>query len=161
MTASPQTGPAVPRATASVALRRALDQHLELRQLLAAGLRHVGAAVAGDRSAQGALRLLVGLTRRTFVKHLADEEALLMPILEDDLPVGPWRAKMLHEEHARQLAEIDSLCACKNGGDASEVASRFCTLAAALLQDIEHEERDLLTPDVIRDDGVVIDQCGG
>ena len=34
-------------------------------------------------------------------------------------------------------------------------------LGTALLDDITHEERELLTPEIIRDDGIVVDQCGG
>jgi hypothetical protein len=149
------------RVPASVALRRVLDQHAELRALLEAGLEQVCLVLAGSVAASGSLRSLMGLTPRTFVQHLAYEEALILPILADDLPVGPLRMERILEEHARQVAEVEALCAWQEGADPTGLATRFGALAQALLADIEHEERDVLTPDVIRDDAVVIDQFGG
>jgi hypothetical protein len=148
------------RPSAESARRKVLDQHLELRRLLRAGLTHVhGASV--DRPSPAALRELVGLVRGIFVQHLADEEALIVPFLEDDLPLGPLRVAALRDEHARQRAELEALCAWPVGDDAGQLATRFGDLAAELIADIEHEERDLLTPEVIRDDCIVVDQFGG
>jgi hypothetical protein len=146
---------------ADTARRLVLDQHLELKRLLTMGLIQVrGAAVQADSSHES-IRALVGLIRDVFVKHLADEEALIVPILEDDLPAGPWRVAELREEHGRQRTELDALCTWPEEGSDLELALRFDGLAKLLLDDIAHEERELLIPDVIRDDHVVIDQFGG
>jgi len=67
----------------------------------------------------------------------------------------------LREEHARQRAELETLCAWPDNGSDQDLAARFGRLAAALLEGIAHEEQEVLIPDVIRDDCVVIDQCGG
>jgi len=158
-------GPEPARLPADAARRRVLEQHVGLRQLLAAGLDRVRAALAGQQSDHVPLHILIGVTHQLFVEHLADEEALLIPILEDDLPIGPRHVERLREEHARQRAELRSLCARRDDeddeGDANDLADSFGRLARTLLADMEHEERELLTPDVLRDDGVVIDQCGG
>ena len=53
------------------------------------------------------------------------------------------------------------MCAWPEDRSDLELATRFGRLAAALLEDITHEEREVLTADVIRDDGVAIDQSGG
>jgi hypothetical protein len=154
-------GTAPARVPASVALSRVLRQHVELRALLEAGLEQVRLVLAGELAALRPLRSLMALTQSTFVEHLAYEEAVILPILADDLPVGPLRMERILEEHARQIAELRALCAWRDGDDPTSLAKGFGDLARALLADIEHEERDVLTPDVIRDDAVVIDQCGG
>ena len=60
------------------------------------------------------------MIRDVFVRHIADEEALIVPILEVDLPVGPIRVEALHEKHDRQRGGLETLCAWpEEGGDAS------------------------------------------
>lgn len=149
------------RPPAEVARRRVLAQHLELRQLLRAGLDHVRAILAGEHAAHLPLRLLVAVIFGEFVRHLADEEALIVPFLEDDLPLGPLRRAHLEEEHQAQRTELAALCAWPEREDEIGLARSFRELAVALLDDIEREDRELLIPEVIRDDGIVVDQCGG
>jgi hypothetical protein len=145
--------------TAEVARRLVLEQHIGLRRLLMMALAQIGEE---DQAPQHEpLRALVCEIQSVFVQHLADEEALIVPILEDDLPLGPVRAEALRNEHTRQRTELAALCAWPDDGSDRELAARFGLLAAALLGDIDHEERELLTADVIRDDGIVIDQFGG
>ena len=148
------------RQSAGTARRLVLEQHLELRRMLSMGLVQARQSAAAD-GAQEPLRGLVGLIRDVFVQHLADEEALIVPILEDDLPVGPLRVQALREEHDRQRSELETLCAWPDEGSDLELAARFETLATTLLGDIAHEERELLIPEVIRDDHVVVNQLGG
>ena len=137
-----------------------LEQHHQLREMLWMGLAQTGQSAPGD-GGQEPLRELVALIRDVFVRHLADEEALIVPILEADLPVGPLRVEALREEHDRQRGELETLCGWPEEASDLELAARFETLATALLGDITHEERELLIPEVIRDDHVVINQVGG
>jgi len=164
MSATSTTEVSRSRTPASVALRRIRDQHVELRRLLGAGLKRAGAVLAGDEFAHLALRVLVAATHQAFLGHLAEEEALLLPILDDDLPLGPLRAQRLRHEHAHQREEIAALfalCQREAAGEAAALAVRFRELARAIFADMEHEELTLLTPEVIRDDGVVVDQDAG
>jgi hypothetical protein len=149
------------RPSAETALRRILRQHVEIRQLLQACLEHVDAALDGRMASHFSLRLLVGITHAEFLRHLAAEEALLIPILEDDLPLGPRRAALLKEEHARQRDEFEDLRRSWDDDGLVRRAEKLRALSRALLDDIEHEERELLVGDVIRDDGVVVDQSDG
>ena len=116
------------------------DQHRELRRHLAAGI----VAVERQPTAGERLRALLGTLRDAFAKHQSDEEALVMPILERDLPVGPLRASQLREEHARQCAQLEALCAREQETDDADLARRFDRLSRTLLHDIAHEERLLL-----------------
>jgi hypothetical protein len=149
------------RLSAEVARRRILNQHVGLRRLLKASLEAVRAALDGEGPGRAAFGVLVSATYLEFVRHLAEEEALLLPILEEDLPLGPQRAEALRDEHARQRAELDALRASRTTEDFDARAARFCSLVSALLVDMDHEEAELLTRDAIRDDGVVVDQCSG
>jgi len=147
---------------AARARRLVLDQHVDLRRLLKMGLAEAHAAGKSQTLPHEILRSLVDMVRDVFVQHLADEEALILPVLNDDLPLGPLRAKRLLEEHADQRSELDALCAWPpEQSNDLEFALRFEAMANTLLQDIAHEERHLLTPEIIRDDGVVVDQSAG
>ena len=154
-------GAASDRMPAEAARRRILNQHIELRRLLTASLEAVRAALNGDASGRTAFGVLVSATYLEFTRHLAEEEALLLPILEDDLPLGPQRAEALRVEHTRQRAELNALRASGTTDEFDARAARFCTLISALLADMDEEEAELLTRDAIRDDGVVVDQCSG
>lgn len=135
------------RRPAETARRLVLEQHHRLRRMLRMGLAQARQSAAGD-GGQEPLRDLVGLIRDVFVRHLADEEALIVPILEVDLPVGPLRVEALHEEHDRQRRGLETLCAWPEEGDDLELAARFEALARTLLEDIDHEEREFLIPEV-------------
>ena len=144
-------------------IRRTIrDQHAKLRGLIEMGLAHSHvAAGTGDAIGHEALRALVSTIRDVFVQHLADEEALILPLFADDLPLGPLRAKRLREEHGAQRAELDALCAWPDEAGDPELALSFAALGIALLEDIAEEERELLTPEIVRDDCIVVDQLGG
>ena len=149
------------RLPAASARQRILAQHTELRRLLAMSVVQSMGIVQDHPAQHESLRSLVTFIRAVFVQHLAEEEAVILPILDDDLPLGPARAELLRTEHASQRAQLDGLCAWPEDGDEEELARRFDGLARQLLRDIAHEERELLVPDVLRDDHIVIDQCGG
>jgi hypothetical protein len=138
------------RRPAETARRLVLEQHHQLGRMLRMGLAQARQSAAVD-GGQEPLRDLVGLVRDVFVRHLADEEALIVPILEVDLPAGPPRVEALRQEHDRQRSELETLCAWPEDGSDLELAARFETLARTLLGDIAHEERELLSPDVLRD----------
>lgn len=138
-----------------------LEQHRELRRLLLLGVAQVGEWAQEHNAPHESLRSLIGVVHDVFIQHLADEESLILPILDRDVPLGPQRATALHEEHERQRAELRALAAWPEDGDDDELALRFEQLGKELLADIAHEETELLVPSVIRDDQIVVDQSGG
>ena len=139
------------RRPAETVRRLVLEQHHHLRRMLTMGLAQARQSAPGD-GGQEPLRDLVALIRDVFVRHLADEEALIVPILELDRPAGPLRVQALREEHDRQRSELDTLCAWPEEGSDLELAARLESLARTLLADITHEEQELLVPEVVRDD---------
>jgi hypothetical protein len=94
--------------------------------------------------------------------HLTFEESVLLPILHDDLPLGPQRAERLRDEHARQRATLVTLHdEARAYPELELLAAKLAFLTEWLLADMAEEEKSLLVPDVVRDDVVVADQsCG-
>jgi hypothetical protein len=87
---------------------------------------------------------------------------VLLPLLRDDLPVGPQRADQLEDEHKRQRGVLAAIH--QEAGAHPELptlAAKLAFLTTWLLADMEEEERCILNPDVVRDDVVAVDQsCG-
>lgn len=130
---------------------RVLEQHVELRRLILEGLELMQAALRGDIGAIAPFRALIETTSGLLTQHLADEEALLIPILEDDCPLGPLQADQLRADHQHQLEDMRILCNWSPERAIGELAARFQDLAEELLGDIETEDRELLAPTFGRD----------
>jgi len=128
-------------ATARAAQRLILEQHTELRRLLAFALIETCLPLRGQPSAPTTLRFLVARIRTAFIEHLGDEEAALPLLLDGD--TLPRRAQILREEHARQRRALDEVHALSQTESAAVFAERFDALARTLLIDIAEEEREL------------------
>jgi hypothetical protein len=150
------------RVDAGQATRGILWQHRRIRSLLERSRAVADAALDGEAPAADAVASAIGDIRATLDVHLAYEESVLLPLLRDDLPIGPQRAERLLDEHVRQRAMLAAL----HGEAAAHpelptLAVKLAFLASWLLADMVEEENSLLVPDVIRDDIVVIDQSSG
>jgi polyisoprenoid-binding protein YceI len=160
----PETHPGLPEVAsggAANARARILAQHATIRTLLWAASSIASGALEGRTRAASLLPRYVFELRTTLQEHLACEETLVLPLLENDLPLGPARAAKMREEHARQRAELDALAASCGHAELRPVADSLRRLVTNLLIDMEQEEAHLLTPDVVRDDAVVVDQASG
>ena len=139
-----------------------LGQHVRIRALLTRAHTVAEAALDGEPPAPDAVASSIGDIRTIMEVHLAFEEKSLLPILHDDLPLGPARAAHLQDEHRRQRETLAVLhreaCAFPNF---ALLAAKLAFLTEWLLADMNEEERSLLTADVIRDDVVSIDQSSG
>ncbi len=150
------------RVDAETARRNILSQHEEIRRLLERAGAVAEAALDGRPARPDSVASAIGDVRTIIEVHLSFEEGVLLPILRDDLPLGPERAERLIAEHAHQRAVLASLHqeAAKTP-ERPTLAAKLAFLTSWLLKDMAHEERALLVPDVVRDDGVAIDQASG
>jgi iron-sulfur cluster repair protein YtfE (RIC family) len=150
------------RVDAGTAVRGILWQHERLRGQLAHARAIAEAALDGDAPSPDAVASAIGDIRSTMEVHLAFEEAVLLPLLRDDLPLGPQRADRLLDEHARQRDVLEELHRqARVHPELPTLAAKLAFLTSWLLADMGEEERSLLIPEVVRDDQVVIDQtCG-
>jgi hypothetical protein len=149
--------------SAQEARRRIFAQHETLRMILKAAGSVADLASGGARRVADLLPHYLENVRASLEQHLAFEERLLLPILESDPPLGPERARRVRAEHLRQRAELAALSAERDriALRPGEVAQRLRSLIDAFLEDMAEEERVLLTGDVLRDDGVSVEQeCG-
>ena len=155
------SAPAV-RVDAGDARRGILWQHRRIRTLLERAACVAEAALEGEPPSPDAVASAIGDIRSTMEVHLAYEECVLVPLLRDDLPVGPQRADRLAAEHAQQRAMLAALHEEARAHPLLPMlAVKLASLTAWLLDDMAEEERAMLAPDVLRDDAVVIDQtCG-
>ena len=147
---------------AGTARRGILWQHERIRTLLEKARALADAWLAGERLASDAVASSIGDIHSAMEVHLKFEEAVLLPLLGDDLPLGPERARRLAEEHLHQRAMMAALH--KEASTHPELpllASKLAALTSWLLADMEEEERSLLNPDAVRDDPVVVDQNSG
>ena len=150
------------RIDAGTATRGILWQHQRIRGLLEHGRIVAEAALDGEAASDDAVASAVGDIRSIFEVHLSFEETVLLPLLRDDLPVGPQRADRLLDEHARQRASLATLHdEARAHPELPMLAAKLAFLTEWLLADMEEEERAVLVPDVVRDDVVIVDQsCG-
>ena len=150
------------RLEAGAARRSILAQHARIRLLLEKAQDVAEKALDGNAPSPDAVASAIGDIHTTLEVHLTFEEAVLFPILNDDLPLGPERAKRLGEEHQSQREMLTNLHreAVASPG-LPLLAAKLASLAKALLDDMLDEESALLTSEVIRDDGVNIDQNSG
>jgi hypothetical protein len=127
------------------------NQHLQLRILFV----EVRAALESDPRA--AIERLV----REVWQHLDFEDRLLVPALREVDAWGRLRAEQIAAEHASQRAALGVLRQLARHGDRRLAVDGARGLIDELTADMDAEERDLLDPDLLRDDVIAIDQCGG
>jgi hypothetical protein len=150
------------RLDAGAARGAILAQHERIRAFLERARVVADAALDGEPPSPDAVASAIGDIRTIMEVHLAFEEKSLLPILRDDLPLGPERADRLLDEHGHQRETLATLhreaCAFPHF---PILAAKLVFLTEWLLTDMAEEERSLLNPDVLRDDVVAIDQSSG
>lgn len=137
-----------------------LAQHEALRPVLRDLAATAQDAERGDAAASAAVGDACARLRTDFERHLAFEEQHLIPALRASDPYGGERARVVLEEHARQRQELATLVDLSTTEhDARTVALALQSFIADIVQDMRHEERDLLGPEALRDDPLVADQA--
>jgi hypothetical protein len=138
-------------------------QHVLLRKLVAELRSAASMAVADVPREDGLLRKLmedaVERLRGALEVHLFDEERLLGPVLLRADAWGPQRLELMEAEHSHQRATLTLLRPEHiRSLELRPLARRAWELSAAILVDMEMEERDVLDPNVLRDDVICLDQ---
>ena len=150
------------RMDAASARRSILIQHQRIRALLARAREVAERALDQEALPENAVASAIGDIHTTLEVHLTFEEKVLVDIFNDDLPLGPHRVARLRDEHARQRATLAGLHAEAQAAPlVPMLAAKLAFLTNWLLEDMMEEERTLITPDVVRDDGVAVDQSDG
>lgn len=138
--------------------QRILDEHREIREHLRGIDQLARQVMSGDASRVRLARKMREL--HAFLMHHLDlEDAILAPALRDTDAFGPVRAEQLvihHHEQRGMFAAVIGL-ADDPDSDAQTLARTILQLAEALRADMAHEDRDLLSPELLRDDPLNVD----
>jgi hypothetical protein len=132
-------------------------QHIQLRILFV----EVENACRDALDGRGDARPLLGKLVREVLDHITVEDRVLLPALREIDAWGPARAAHVAAEHAKQREELAALRNLARLGPGDEAARVGLDMISALMIDMDGEERDLLGPDLLRDDLVVISQSDG
>jgi hypothetical protein len=138
-----------------------LGQHQDLRQILLEADRLSRVVLQGNPSQIAPLRATALAVASQFTSHINDEEKWALPHLREVDAWGPVRARQMRDEHEAQRAAIAALLRLEERGDGSELANGMRALVVTILEDMRHEDRELLGEAILRDDVVSIDQTDG
>jgi iron-sulfur cluster repair protein YtfE (RIC family) len=145
----------------SAVRRRLLGQHQDLRQILLEADRVARLVLQGNPSQIAPLRATALAVASNFSAHIQDEEKSVLPLLQEVDAWGPQRVRQLMDEHEAQRAAISALLRLEERGDGAELAHGMRALVVTILEDMRHEDRNLLGDAILRDDVVSIDQTDG
>ena len=138
-----------------------LDEHAVLRdemEDIATLLQDVAA-----QRAEAAQRLQQRMRKfyDAFLKHIAHEDSLLRPVLANIDAWGAVRVEKLDDEHREQRSTIAALTALNPMSDFEAYLKRVQAFVTAVAADMAAEEQECLSPNILRDDTIVIDAFTG
>lgn len=136
-----------------------LEDHEALRRSFRK-LRDLLHAEGGDGPERDAhVRELGAALRQRFLRHLDLEDRFLVPALRGIDAWGPERAERVSREHAEQRERLERLLADLRdpARPVEALVAELDELVRDLLIDMEHEERAVLSEDLLRDDVISID----
>ena len=140
---------------------RVLDEHVQIRAMLAELESIAGRAL--DRDAHGGAQLRVKVLElyARLDAHMALEDALLYPAICDADAWGDLRGERMKEEHARQRAVLSQLADREWRADTATIVDAVRRLVRDIREDMCKEEREMLNPELLRDDVISIAQNSG
>lgn len=134
-----------------------LTEHESLRLSLGKIEALLDPVAAGDVAARQSAHEQLNALMQTFLRHIEHEERILQPVLAVIDAWGPQRKAAMDEEHAMQRELVMQLAAIKPAEDPAAWAREVRIFMKDLLMDMADEEKTCLSPNVLRDDVVVVD----
>ncbi len=138
-----------------------LDEHTVIRDVLEEIDETLGEMTRRVPGAIGRLRGTLRTFQDAFLRHLNHEETVLRPLLVDVDAWGPARVEAMDEEHRAQRAAIAELSRLALDVDLDATVQRIEDFVRRLRADMDGEEHHALSPEVLRDDIIVIDTFMG
>jgi iron-sulfur cluster repair protein YtfE (RIC family) len=138
-----------------------LDEHTVIRDVLEEIDQTLGEMTRRVPGAIGRLRATLRTLNDAFLRHLNHEEIVLRPILADVDAWGPARVETMNEEHRAQRAALAELSRLALDKDVDATVQRIEGFVRRLRADMDGEEHQALSEDVLRDDIIVIDTFMG
>ena len=100
-------------------------------------------------------------TRSDFLKHIAHEDVVLRPLLANLDAWARERVDHMDQEHREQREKLQALARLNPTADPAAFTARVHETLQWIRADMAGEEKELLTPEVMRDDIIVVDSFGG
>ncbi len=141
--------------------KRILDEHKVLRQMLGNIQRTAERVLAGDADSEADLNEQARELYQTFLRHIELEDTILAPALKETDSFGPVRAKELEKEHQKQRHQFKTALASIEHEGAENLAKSMELLVPYILKDMKHEEQELLSDSLLKDDPVNADLFAG
>lgn len=134
-----------------------IAEHAELRRLASHVATEAEHVLEGEGATTEGLRSLLGRFDAALQAHNRHEERLLRDEIRHVDAWGPLREALMDEVHeAEHSSIVQALGDTHASADAREIAAQGLAVVRRVLEHIEAEERELLHPDVLRDDLVTI-----
>ena len=139
--------------------RQIFEQHKELRVMLEDIQDLAHHVLGGEADGAQPLREKAEQLYESLGRHLDVEDAFLVPALRETDAFGPDRAEALLEHHQEQRRQLkEALWALHDDGHKiHEIATGLLHLVQDLRIDMAHEEKDLLSDKLLRDDPITTD----
>ena len=138
-----------------------LDEHAVIRDVLEEIDQTLGEMTRRVPGSVGRLRATLRTLCDTLLRHLSHEEMVLRPLLAEVDAWGPARVEAMDEEHQAQRIAISSLTRLTLEQNLDATVQRVEEFVRRLRADMDAEESHGLSPDVLRDDIIVIDTFMG
>lgn len=139
-----------------------MQQHAGLRELAAATRAAAEQARGGSPAARDLLRTNVAMLDEALHAHNQREEELLGSIIRTIDAWGEVRASLMDEHHEAEHERIlGVLKRAADAPDATSAAESVSAVLAELADHMAHEEQEILSPNVLRDDIYTVDYGGG
>lgn len=139
-----------------------LEERRRIRPLLDQAERCAERALVGQASERELLARTAAL-EEAYRDLVDDEKALLIPELREADAWGEVRASELISTHRDQRARLATTRDAAEEGVVAprQLARRVILTVQAIRSELDRQERRYLSPDLLRDDLVVISQTGG
>jgi len=118
--------------------------------------------LAGDAGSGPKLRQWAKTLYGFLTAHLHLENEILIPALADTPGFGKERAEALRAEHREQSAVFERVLGrLAHRAEAKDLATELLELGRSIRDDIEREQGEFLSADLLRDDVMPTDTFGG
>jgi len=138
-----------------------LSQHEHIRGTLEAASEAAQQVLAGASPDGAGLATIVGDLASEMETHIGMENAHLVPAVREADAWGPQRAQRILDEHDAQLETLARISSSIGHTDSKALARDTLALVSEIRDDMRREEDELLRPDFLRDDVIVVEQFDG
>jgi hypothetical protein len=140
-----------------------LREHDDLRRLASSIHETAQHILEGDSAAAPALHDMCTRLHASLCAHLDLEDAVLAPALRETDAFGPDRADALIRHHQAQRRTIEAVLAhgADAEGDPHKMAELVQPFVSHLLEDMDREDREVLHPNLLKDDPILVDGFTG